>query len=105
MTGDRMYLYLQYRDHYYHVTFSHIAMRHFTFLPLMPKSSQQHSVRFALTPSYHYFSPGDTSESNVATGPHHSGAILTLSAIERAIAAPLPSMYFLFFSSFLIECL
>ena len=68
----------------------------------MPKSSQQRSVRFAPTPSYHYFNPGDTSESTVATGPHHSGAIPTLSAIERAIAAPLPSMYFLFFIFFII---
>ena len=67
----------------------------------MLKSSQQCSIQFAPTPSYHTFTPENTLESNVTTGPHHSGVILTLSATERAIAAPLPSMYFQFF--FLIE--
>ena len=77
-------------------------------LPLMLRSSQQRSVWFAPTPSYHYFTD-NTSESNLATSSHHSGGsggILTLPAIERAIAAPLPSWFFnflIFISSFSIE--
>ena len=69
----------------------------------MLKSSQQCSIRFAPTPSYHYLTPENTSELNIATGPHYSGDILTLSTIERAIAAPLSSMYFFFLLSLLIE--
>ena len=71
----------------------------------MLRSSQQRSIRFASTSSYHYFTD-NMSESNLATSSHHSGGILTLPAIERAIAAPLPSRYFKFFyfiSSFSIE--